>query len=108
MHSYGACGKTHNETETGSRDERKVPPTRREGPTRILENLICTTVAPDPGEVQYKSRGVKKRIWSYAEGWWLLPIISCSFNNLFVLETSASFTEFWSCISRDICPIYSS
>ena len=57
---YGACGRTHNETETGNRDVRKVPPARREGPNRILKNLICTTVAPDSGEVQYKSGGVKK------------------------------------------------
>jgi len=29
--------------------------------------VICTTVAPDSGEVQYKSRASKKRVWSHSE-----------------------------------------
>ena len=52
-----------------SRDERKVPSARREGPNRGFETWICTTVAPDSGEVQYKSGGGEEEDLSFSEGW---------------------------------------
>ena len=50
------------------RSERKSRPNRNK--SSLSSPLICTTVAPDSGVVQYRSRSSKKRKWSRSEGWW--------------------------------------
>ena len=46
-----------------------------EGPKCIFSSsLICTTVAPDSGKVQYEFKASNKKIWPQSVGWPYLPL----------------------------------